>query len=59
MAELGDRERGSEDILVTNWVKDDTVTGELFKMSELSTVGGGKEVDEYGKEDDVAMKSLV
>lgn len=36
-----------------------TVTGELFKMSELSTVGGGKEVDEYGKEDVVAMKLLV
>lgn len=42
-------------------MKDDisTVTGELFKMSELSTVEGGKEVDEKGKEDVVAMKSLV
>lgn len=61
MAELGDEERGSEDILVTNWVKDETskVTGELVKMSELSTVGGGKEVDEYGKEDVAAIKSLV
>lgn len=61
MAELGDEERGSEDILVTNWVKDETskVTGELVKMSELSRVGGGKEVDEYGKEDVAAIKSLV
>lgn len=42
-------------------MKDDisTDTGELFKMSELSTVGGGKEVDEYGKENVVAMKLLV
>lgn len=61
MAELGDEERGSEAILVTNWVKDETskVTGELVKMSELSRVGGGKEVDEYGKEDVAAIKSLV
>lgn len=61
MAELGDEERGSEDILVTNWVKDETskVTGEPVKMSELSRVGGGKEVDEYGKEDVAAIKSLV
>lgn len=42
-------------------MKDETskVTGELVKMSELSTVGGGKEVDECGKEDVAAIKSLV
>lgn len=61
MVELGDRERGFEDIFVINWVKDDIfiVIDEFFKMFEFNIVGGGKEVDEYGKEDVVAMKSLV